>query len=49
MRQEFAVSLMKSIITSELWELKRDLNINSVNSKSALLKRQYSDALRGLV
>ena len=34
---------MKSIITSEFRELKRDLNINSVNSKNTSLKRKYSD------
>ena len=43
MRQEDAVSLVKSIITSEFRELKRDLNINTVNSKSTPLKRKYSD------
>ena len=43
MRQEDTMSLVKSIITSEFRELKRDLNINSVNSKSTSLKRKYCD------
>ena len=43
MRQEDTVSLVKSIITSEFRELKRDLNINTVNSKSTSLKRKLCD------
>ena len=43
MRQEDTVSLVKFILTSEFRELKRDLNINIVNSKSTSLKRKYSD------
>ena len=43
MRQEDTASLVKSVITSEFRELKRDLNINPVNSKSTSLNRKYSD------
>ena len=48
MRQEDTMSLVKSIITSEFRELKRDLNINTVNSKSTSLKRKYSDDTCGI-
>ena len=37
------MSLVKSVIRSEFRELKRDLNINTVNSNSTSLKRKYSD------
>ena len=40
---KITVSLVRSIISSEFRELKRDLNINNANSKSAFLKRKYSD------
>ena len=43
MRHEDTVSLVKSIITSEFRELKRDLSINNTSSKSSCLKRKYVD------
>ena len=43
MWHEDTVSLVKSIITSEFRELKRDLSINNASSKSSCLKRKYVD------
>ena len=43
MRHEDTVSLVKSIITSEFRELKRDLSINNTSSKGSCLKRKYVD------
>ena len=43
MRHEDTVSLVKSIITSEFRELKRDLSINNTSSKSSCIKRKYVD------
>ena len=42
-RHEDTASLVKSTITSEIREIKRGLNSNSVNTKITLLKRKYSD------